>query len=56
MENDQLEAKLKQTLDMTIFSQLLEMDYEENRKTSSKALYGFIERAEKAVDDMKHAL
>ncbi|KAJ5127853.1 hypothetical protein N7448_008632 [Penicillium atrosanguineum] len=56
MGDDQFKTKLKRVLDMTVFSQLLEMDYEENRKTSSKALYGFIERADKIVEDMEHAL
>ncbi|KAJ5318367.1 hypothetical protein N7476_004787 [Penicillium atrosanguineum] len=56
MGDDQFKTKLKRILDMTVFSQLLEMDYEENRKTSSKALYGFIERADKIVEDMEHAL
>lgn len=56
MEAKHFETMLKPSLDLTKFSQLLEMDHEESRMTSSTALYEFIERAEKTVDDMKHAL
>ncbi|KAJ5941435.1 hypothetical protein N7516_001603 [Penicillium verrucosum] len=52
METEQLE----QNLDMAIFSQLLEMDHEEDRLTSSIAFYTFIERANNTIDDMEHAL
>jgi hypothetical protein len=56
METKKIETELKQNIDMAIFSQLLETDYEENRVTSSITLYTFVERAEKAVDEMEQAL
>lgn len=56
METEQFEAKLKPELDLTKFSYLLEMDDGETRMTSSTALYGSIERLDKTVEDMKHAL
>jgi hypothetical protein len=56
MEIEQFEAKLKQNLDMSIFSRLLEMDHEESRSISAKALFGFIEKADKTVNDIKDAL
>ncbi|KAJ5455025.1 hypothetical protein N7530_002365 [Penicillium desertorum] len=56
MEKNELNIKLKGVLDMTVFSQLLEMDEEEDRKSSSTALYGFIERGQEKVDYMEIAL
>lgn len=56
MEINELSAKLKDVFDMAIFSQLLEMDEEEDRKISSTALYGFIERCEEKADIMEYAL
>ncbi|KAJ5976647.1 hypothetical protein N7481_010354 [Penicillium waksmanii] len=56
MEKNELNIKLKGALDMTVFSQLLEMDEEEDRKSSSTALYGFIERGKEKVDYMEIAL
>lgn len=56
MENNELYIKLKGVLDMTVFSQLLEMDEEDDRKSSSAALYGFIEGSQEKVDYMTIAL
>ena len=56
MEENELNTKLKDVLDMTVFSQLLEMDEEEHRRKSSTALYGFIENAEGEMGDMIYAL
>ncbi|KAJ5974846.1 hypothetical protein N7481_008553 [Penicillium waksmanii] len=56
MENNELNIKMKGVLDMTVFSQLLETDEEEDRKSSSTALYGFIERGKEKVDYMEMAL
>lgn len=55
MENDELNATLKQVLDMTTFSQLLEMDEEQDRKISSILLYGFIERGKRTIDAIDQA-
>ncbi|KAJ5825290.1 hypothetical protein N7474_002428, partial [Penicillium riverlandense] len=45
-------AKLKQVVDMAVFSQLLEMDDDED----SSALYGFIDTDPNTVEDMNEAL
>lgn len=41
---------------MAVFSQLLEMDEEEDRKISLTALYSFIEKGGEQVDVMEHYL
>jgi osomolarity two-component system phosphorelay intermediate protein YPD1 len=56
MERNKLNIKLKEVFDMTIFSQLLEMDEEEARKSSSTALYDFLERGKEKVGFMEIAL
>jgi osomolarity two-component system phosphorelay intermediate protein YPD1 len=56
MERNELNIKLKEVLDMTVFSQILEMDEEEARESSSTALYGFLERGKEKVDFMEIAL
>ncbi|KAJ5240581.1 uncharacterized protein N7469_002172 [Penicillium citrinum] len=56
MDNNELYIKLKGVLDMTVFSQLLEMDEEEDRKSSSTALCGFIEGSQKKVNHMEISL
>lgn len=56
MADDELKDKLKQVIDMAVFSQLLEMDDDERREFSSSAVYGFIDAAENTVEDMVEAL
>ncbi|OGE47238.1 hypothetical protein PENARI_c053G03049 [Penicillium arizonense] len=56
MADDELKAKLKQVIDMAIFSQLLEMDDDEVREFSSSAVYEIIEAGENTVEDMDKAL
>ncbi|CEJ62648.1 hypothetical protein PMG11_11142 [Penicillium brasilianum] len=51
----QLKSKLEHILDISIFSQLLELDFEDKRETSATILYGFIGRAEKIVHEMHRA-
>ncbi|KAJ5195489.1 uncharacterized protein N7498_008927 [Penicillium cinerascens] len=53
---NELSTTLKDVFDLAVFSQLLEMDEEEDRKISSTSLYGFIESGEEKVDTMDHAL
>ncbi|KAJ6050165.1 hypothetical protein N7499_006310 [Penicillium canescens] len=56
MEISELNSKLKEVFDMAVFSQLLEMDEEKDRKISSTALYSFIEKGEQQVDVMEYYL
>mgnify|MGYP006868028292 CR=1 FL=1 len=56
MVDDELNAKLKQVIEMAVFSQMLEMDDHEERTFSSSALYGSIETSENTVEDMDEAL
>lgn len=56
MEISELNSKLKDVFDMAVFSRLLEMDEEEDRKISSTALYSFIEKGEEQVDVMEYCL
>ncbi|KAJ5117641.1 hypothetical protein N7448_011273 [Penicillium atrosanguineum] len=56
METNELSTTLKNVFDMTVFSHLLEMDEEEDRKISSTALYGFIGSGEEEADVMEYAL
>ncbi|KAJ5277617.1 hypothetical protein N7524_003770 [Penicillium chrysogenum] len=55
MVDDELNAKLKQVIEMAVFSQMLEMDDHEERTFSSSALYGSIETSENTVEDMDEA-
>jgi osomolarity two-component system phosphorelay intermediate protein YPD1 len=56
MELSELNSTLKDVFDMAVFSQLLEMDEEEDRKNSSTALYSFIEKSEEQVDAIEYYL
>jgi len=56
MTNEQLESRLKRNFDMVIFSQLLEMDHEENRMNSYITLYAYIAEATNAIYEMKRTL
>lgn len=56
MTNGHLESIIKRNFDMVIFSQLLEMDHEENRLNSYLTLYGHISKASHAIYEMRRAL
>ncbi|OQE10078.1 hypothetical protein PENFLA_c095G11032 [Penicillium flavigenum] len=56
MADNELTTKLKEVIDMGIFSRLLEMDHSEERDFSSLAVYGFLEAGENTVGDMVEAL
>lgn len=56
MADNERKAKLKEVIDMAIFSQLLEMDHGEDRDFSSSAVYGFLEAGENSIGDMVEAL
>lgn len=51
-----LSTRLRQIIDMNVFSELLETDDTEERNASSSAVYRFIEAGENTLEGMNQAL